>query len=509
MQVVECLVEADVSIIVLHVVEADASSNLQVVAGIPLVLQVETVLIEADGRGRHRCTVEAVGKGHAHGGCTVHEVFHAGIAVVTSTHNQITVFGLLVLKANTSHEFVLTEIVGEVIVDGEHLVAHAVAESIQLRTKRNIRTVILHDVDEGEVGGIGTTRVVHIRIGDEQLVGSLVTETAVQVGRERSHLVLHFIERIGECNTSSRGVGGSAIETRARRAGRSPLRIVGVVEAQCQTVVLIDVPVEAGQILIGQDVAGIGRRRASVVAILVEHEVGDGLQVGKRGTRGIGLRVAVTVLRGLPVGGNILRLHTLKAGKEEEFVLDDGATQRETVGLAACRVWLRVLLSVYAVAVHILVGIIEIRRTLEGIGTRLGDGIDATTDEVGLAHIEGSNHQLHLIKSLQRDRATTTRQVGRESEVVVQVSTVQCEVGRLAIATGKAVATTVVGRQLGNIANGVADGGQFLNSDVADVGGSTRLLGGELRSLSADHDFSKLVGVFGQPYIQVVRLGQL
>ena len=53
-----------------------------------------------------------------------------------------------------------------------------------------------------------------------------------------------------------------------------------------------------------------------------------------------------------------------------------------------------------AVAVHVLVCVVNIRRTLEGVGTRFCYGIDTSADEIGLANVERGDNHLHFVDSL-------------------------------------------------------------------------------------------------------------
>ena len=175
-----------------------------------------------------------------------------------------------------------------------------------------------------------------------------------------------------------------------------------MVEAHGQMVVLVDVPVYAGQVLVVGDTAGIDAGRASVIAVLVLDELRDGLHVAEQRARRIGLCICCIGFREcrMPVSRNVLRLSALVVDEEEELVLEDGTTESETVCLLLVGVRLSVLHAVHAVAVHVLAGIVGISRTLESVGTRLGNSVDTAANEVALAHIEGSYHHLHLVDGI-------------------------------------------------------------------------------------------------------------
>ena len=95
------------------------------------------------------------------------------------------------------------------------------------------------------------------------------------------------------------------------------------------------------------------------------------------------------------------------------------------------------------VTAQVLVTVVDVGRALEGVGTRLGDGVDTTTDEVGLTHIEGCNNHLYFLDGIKRDGVTTTRQLITQTEVIVEVGTVDGEVCRTTVTTSKAHAIGV------------------------------------------------------------------
>ena len=84
---------------------------------------------------------------------------------------------------------------------------------------------------------------------------------------------------------------------------------------------------------------------------------------------------------------------------------------------------------------HELVVVIDIGRSLDGVGTGLGDGVDTTADEVGLADIIRSDDDLHFLDGIDGDRASATRKVVGKTEVVVEVGTIDGEVGVTSVAS--------------------------------------------------------------------------
>ena len=157
---------------------------------------------------------------------------------------------------------------------------------------------------------------------------------------------------------------------------------------------------------------------------------------------------------------------------------------------------------------HVLVVVVDVGRSLEGVRTGLGHGVDTTADEVGLAHVERSHHNLHLVDGIHRDRRTATGQAGRKSEVVVQVGTVQREVGGAAVTSGKAHAVGV-GREAHDVRNAAAHGRQGRQLCVRDVGRRTGLFGGKLGTGTRHNYLAQLGDVFRHSDIEVVGFTQL
>ena len=152
---------------------------------------------------------------------------------------------------------------------------------------------------------------------------------------------------------------------------------------------------------------------------------------------------------------------------------------------------------------------IDVGSTLEGICTRLRDGVHTTTDEVCLTNIVGRDNHLQLLDSIDRDRVTTTREVRRQSKVVVEVGTVDSEVSRTSVATCKTHAIAAIRRQAGNVSDRTTDCWQVGDLGIVNVRRSTSLLCGELGCLTAYHDFCQLSSVLREPYGEVVGLSEL
>ena len=157
---------------------------------------------------------------------------------------------------------------------------------------------------------------------------------------------------------------------------------------------------------------------------------------------------------------------------------------------------------------HILVGMIYICCTSEGVRTRLGYGVDTTANEVGLTNVKGSNNDLYLIDSVHRDGVTTTGELRAKTEVIVEVGTVQGEVRATTVTTCE-THTIGIGRDTGDVADRAVNGRQLIHHLVRDVGGCTRLLSRKLRGLTCNYHLGQLVGVFSQPHLEIVSLTEL
>ena len=189
------------------------------------------------------------------------------------------------LETQTCHQLVTAQIVGEVVVHGQNLVTYAVIIGEELVTQCHVGVTVLHNINHGEHRRTAATRVVNIRIGHQQLVRSPFAKTAVQVEREGCHFVLLLVERIGKSHRTDTytRLAQSADTTRGSRGG-TILRIVGMVEAYCQVMILSDVPVDTSQILVILNAARIVRGRTSVIAVLILDEFRNHLHVAHRST---------------------------------------------------------------------------------------------------------------------------------------------------------------------------------------------------------------------------------
>ena len=117
-----------------------------------------------------------------------------------------------------------------------------------------------------------------------------------------------------------------------------------------------------------------------------------------------------------------------------------------------------------------LVAVVDVGTTLEGVVTTLGDGVHTTANEVGLTHVIRRNHYLHLLDSVERDGVATTRKLVAQTEVVVEVCTVNGEVGCTSIGTSEAHSVTSIRRKACNVGDAAGHSWQVGDLSIGDVG---------------------------------------
>ena len=196
----------------------------------------------------------------------------------------------------------------------------------------------------------------------------------------------------------------------------------------------------------------------------------------------------------------------LEVDEIEEFVLDDGAAEGHTIGSGTLRVTVTELETGNIVAAHELIPVIHIGRALDGVGTGLGDGVDTTADEVGLADVIRRDDDLHFLDGVKRNGVAAAGEVAGETEVVVEVTAVDGEVGSTVVRTHEGHAVSAVRREPGHIGEAAADGRKGNDLAVVDIGSRTCLLGGELGRCSGDDDgLGKHLGIVR--HLGVERIG--
>ena len=147
---------------------------------------------------------------------------------------------------------------------------------------------------------------------------------------------------------------------------------------------------------------------------------------------------------------------------------------------------------------------IDISRALEGVRTWLCNGVHTTTDEVGLTNIVGRDHHLQLLDSIDRDGVTTTRQVRTQTEVVVEVGTINSEVGGTTISTSKSHSVTSIRRKARHISNTTRNSWQACYLRTGDVCWCTCLFCSKLRCLTCNEHLTQFIGILRKPDLQII-----
>ena len=397
--IVQCqdgVVGHQVAVVKEQSVQTQAVGQLEVAGNVPLVLCIDAGFVELHACSGLGLAAVAVGQAHDLGSGSVDKVIDAVVAVVARTVAHVLVVGHLMFKGQTAHHLVVAIVPGNVVAQVPDGVVHGVIPGEQLIAQRHVVVavaLIVHhgDVDEGELARVAGTHVIQLGVGGQELVGEVFLQAAVQVQREGVHQVVHAIHRVGKreglLRHASRRHALAAVHRRG--VGVAPVAVLGVVVAQGQVVVLVDVPVQAGQqlivVLIGGE-AGIG---TGLIAILLPNEVAHASQVGQRGARDILVGNSHAVGRGVPAvhDGGLLGHFTVD--KEEQLVLEDRAADGSAIGGHLLFLAGSYHGALDGVTTHVLVAVEHVCAAAEGVGTALGDGVHTAADEVGLTHVKG------------------------------------------------------------------------------------------------------------------------
>ena len=365
------------------------------------------------------------------------------------------------------------------------------------------------DLHEGEEAAVVSTDILDVGVGDQELVGNLVRQPAVQVGGDGPEIVHLVVQRVREDQAVLRQHAVSHAR-HVTGGGRSrPFVVVGIVVPQGQVVLPADVPVQARQefqVALVLVVTAVGTR---VIAILVDEEILHLLGLARPDPGDHPGLVLDAVLGGPPFDDLGRARGALGIDEEEQLVLDDRAAEGEAIRRLAFRGALEVH-AVHPVAVHVLVLVVDIGRSLERVRTGLGDGVDTAADEVRLTDIIRGHHDLHFLDGVDGNRVAAARKGRRETEVVVHIGAVHGEVGGTAGAAGEIHPVTAVRRELGHVGETPADGRHLDHLAGGDVRGCARLLHGrELGGRGGDDDgLREELGRFRKLGVQIERFGQ-
>ena len=280
--VVNSLIGHQVTIVEEETIHAETKCQLQLVSHVPVILSIDTRTVELYTCGRLRLTTVTIGQTEDLRSSTVEEVIEAVIAIVTCTVTHVLVVGHLMLEHHAGSELVLTHIKGDVVLDVPDGVMNGIVIGKQLIAKGDVVVVAaIEDINEWELRRVGTTDIIELRIGCQELVGEVLRKAAVQIDRERVYDVLHRVHSVSVRHRILRHTCTAHTGTTVHRGGvrRIPYIVLGIVVAQSQMVLVGNVPVETSQNLVVALVSGEVCPGTSIVAILTAHVVRNGLKV--------------------------------------------------------------------------------------------------------------------------------------------------------------------------------------------------------------------------------------
>ena len=169
-EVIDSLIGHQVFIVEEQTVETQTIGELQVVEDVPVILQIETELIELYTSSRIRLTIVTVGQSHDLR-CAVEErsriqdtvhphIVGSIVAIVTSTVTHIHIVGHLVLKADTGSQLMRIHIISHIVLNVPDRIVDSVVVGKQLITQSHVVIAALRDIDEWELAGVSSTDII-------------------------------------------------------------------------------------------------------------------------------------------------------------------------------------------------------------------------------------------------------------------------------------------------------------------------------------------------------------
>ena len=273
---------------------------------------------------------------------------------------------------------------------------------------------------------------------------------------------------------------------------------------------LADIPVDASQELHVALVLVITLIGTWIIIIVLYKEVTHCLSLFRSYAGNHAVFVGHTVFRGPPPVDfsrirNIFRIY-----EEEELVLDDRSAKGESVSSFTVFTPFQIG-AVDPTSMKVLILMIDISGSLQGIGTGLGDSIHTATDEVALTHIVRRNDHLHFLDCIDGDRVATAGERCAKTKIVVEVGPVNCKAGAAAGGSREVHSISSERRQLCNIGHAPADCREFCQLLGIDVGRCTSLLyRSELGSGgSGNYNFLQQLGIVFHGSVKTVEFTEL
>ena len=335
---------------------------------------------------------------------------------------------------------------------------------------------------------LDVTAIAHSYEADTCLIAQTWRESALKLSDERVGIAL---ERIAVA------VGVQAAGT----AAATQLLSLDETPADGKLIELVDVPVEFQSSLIAPGVDVL------VTVVIVEVDsllLSYILEHGQNILCLLGIYLGIAGIYTIEI--RIFLVGALIVGEEEELVLDDWSSEGDThVILSLLLILWRITRAIEVRILgtdEVLVVAIVVSRTVELIGTALGDGVDGTSGESALAHIERSHGNLNLLDGLHRYRLSTCLTAvvtaGCQTEDVIVCRTVNHEVVVSVVDTSERHITGIGNGELwvqsSHVSDTVGDARHIVDLLCRHTGSST-CTGSSKTRLAGNHHFLKLVGI--------------
>ena len=366
--------------------------------------------------------------------------------------------------------------------------------------------VVFEDVHGREIAAHEAAGLVLVGPGGTQHVGALAVEQAgVQFSRHGGEVLLLVVPAgLEELGIGGRtAVGVAVIRVRVdgvHRAGRGVgVEVVRVAHAEVELVLGVDDPVQTAHDLVVRGAQGIALVTARIVSVFAVEGVQDFLHEGFRRADDIRIRDEIRVHAAgsrahdlVGTGNGIGRVFGVD--EEEQLVLDDGAAHGESDRVIQ-EVGLVQVFAFHLVAADGLGGVVVIDGGVEVVGTALGDGVDRTAGKAGVTDVERGDVHAHLLDGVQGDRASAGRQVGTDTEGVVEGRTVHGDIGGTVVSAAHGQAVGGGGglrRELHHVVHAAAYGREGLHRTLADGGTGAGALDVHAGVIAVGHEHGRV-----------------
>ena len=461
---------------------------------------------------------------HIPAGAALHEAVLGAVPLELGTYDDVVDTGVEAVLVGSGDGVHVTEVtVGEGIdTDG--------GKDTILVTAASGHTIVGHDVYRGEGAALVGTGLELVGVSHTQHVVALA-QTGVELGGDGGEVLLLIVagglieESVNALAAGAVTVEGNVLAVRADEGGivtaygahgsrrHGGVEVLGVAEADIETVGVVDVPVQTGHYLPVRSLEVVTLVASGVVTEFFLNVGSHGIHLpnGRTVGRDIGSERIGSACAGYAgrTGSGIEGVLTVH--EEEQLVLDDGTTDGSTDCMIE-RLAAGNILTGHLVTVEGVGGIVVVYGSVPLVGTGLGNSVDGTAGETALADIERSDVHVDLLQGVQGDRRTAGREVLADTEGVVEGSTVNGD-GGTAVVTAAHCETAGGGRGLGSeghdVVHAAGDRRDALNLAGGDAGGSTIALAAETGLIGNDHSFGELLGSLGHPGIEGGLLTQL